>query len=128
MDKKRVLIADDEPSIRLAVTRMLADEYTMLEAADGQEAVDIAREERPDLIFMDIMMPNLNGYTACLAIKNDHATKGIPVVMLTAMGDEPHKQFAEGMGADGYITKPFTREILLEELKRLLEQDPPTDR
>ncbi len=120
MNKKRVLVADDEPNIRLAVKRMLADECTIFEAADGQEAVDIAKKERPDLIFMDIMMPNLNGYTACLTIKNDHATKGTPVVMLTAVGDEPHKEFAKGMGADGYIAKPFTREALLEETRRLL--------
>jgi len=120
MDKKRVLIADDEPNIRLAVTRMLGDEYAILEAADGQEAVDIAKEQRPDFIFMDIMMPNLNGYTACIAIKHDEATKGIPVVMLTAIGHNPHREFADAMGADGYMTKPFTREILLEELKRLL--------
>jgi len=120
MDKKRVLIVDDEPSVRAAVTRMLCNEYTVLEAADGQAAVDTAREQRPDLILMDIMMPEPNGFAACIAIKHDEATKGIPVVMLTAIGHNPHRDFAEAMGAEGYITKPFTREILLEELKRLL--------
>ncbi len=128
MDKKRILIVDDEPNVRAAVTRMLGDEYTILEAADGQGAVSIARGQRPDLIFMDIMMPEPNGYASCILIKQDEATKGIPVVMLTAIGHNPHREFAEAMGADGYITKPFTREILLEMLKRLLEPDPPTER
>lgn len=120
MDKRRILIADDEPNIRAAVTRMLGDEYTILEAAGGQEAVDIAREQKPDFIFMDIMMPDPNGYAACIAIKHDEATKEIPVVMLTAIGHNPHREFAKAMGADGYITKPFTRKTLLEEMRRLL--------
>ena len=120
MDKKRILIADDEPGIRSTVARMLGEDYTILQAADGREAWDIAREQRPDFIFMDIMMPKLNGYTACLRIKTHEATRGIPVVMLTAIGHEPYKKFAGGMGADGYITKPFTREALLEEMRRLL--------
>ncbi len=118
MDKKIILIADDEPGVRAAVKRMLGDEYTVLEAAGGQEAVNIAREQKPDFIFMDIMMPDPNGYAACVAIKHDEATKGIPVVMLTAIGHNPHREFAQAVGADGYITKPFTRETLLEEVRR----------
>ena len=119
MDKKRILIADDESNVRAVVKRMLGDEYATLEAADGQEAVDIAREQRPDVIFMDIMMPHPNSYVACIAIKHEEATKGIPVVMLTVIGHNPHREFAKAMGADGYIDKPFTREALLEEVTRL---------
>jgi len=119
MDRKIILIADDEPGVRLTVTRMLGEDHIVLEAGDGMEAVDIARAQKPDLIFMDLLMPKLNGYTACLRIKTDEATKGIPVVILTAIGDEPHKQFADRMDADGYITKPFTREVLVDEIRRL---------
>ncbi len=121
MDKKTILIADDEPVVRLAVSRMLDKDYCVLEAADGEEAIDIAKEQKPALIFMDLMMPKLDGYAACLSIKTDQATKGIPVVILTAIGHELNRRFAEEMGADGYITKPFTRESLLEEMRRLLE-------
>lgn len=120
MDKQKILIADDEPGIRLIVSRILEKEYMVLEAADGEEAIDIAKEQQPVLVLMDLMMPKMDGYAACSIIKSDQATKGIPVVILTAVGHELNKKYAEEMGADGYITKPFTRESLLEEMRRLL--------
>lgn len=120
MDKQKILIADDEPGIRLIVSRILEKEYMVLEAADGEEAIDIAKEQQPVLVLMDLMMPKMDGYAACSTIKSDQATKGIPVVILTAVGHELNKKYAEEMGADGYITKPFTRESLLEEMRRLL--------
>lgn len=120
MDKQKILIADDEPGIRLIISRILKEEYIVLEAADGEEAIDIAKGQRPALILMDLMMPKMDGYAACSIIKSDQATKGIPVVILTGVGHELNKKYAEEMGADGYITKPFTRESLLEEMRRLL--------
>jgi len=120
MDNQKILIADDEPGVRLTVSRILEKEYIVLEAADGEEAIDIAKAQKPSLILMDLMMPNLDGYAACLRIKTDQSTKGIPVVMLTVVGHKLSKKFAEEMGADGYVTKPFTRESLLEEIRRLL--------
>lgn len=120
MDKQKILIADDEPGIRLLVSRMLGEEYVVLEAADGEEALDIAERQQPALILMDLMMPKIDGYAACFRIKTDQVTREIPVVMLTAIGHELNKRFAEEMGANGYITKPFTREALLEEMRRLL--------
>jgi two-component system alkaline phosphatase synthesis response regulator PhoP len=120
MDKQKILIADDEPGIRLVVSRMLGEEYIVLEAADGEEALDIAERQQPALFLMDLMMPKIDGYAACLRIKTDQVTKEIPVVVLTAVGHELNKKFTEEMGANGYITKPFTREILLEEMRRLL--------
>ena len=120
MDKQKILIADDEQGIRLIISRLLEEEYIVLEAADGEEAIDIAKGQQPVLILMDLMMPKMDGYAACLSIKADQATKGIPVVMLTAVGHELNKKYAKEMGADGYITKPFTRESLLEEMRRLL--------
>ena len=100
MDRQKILIADDEPGIRLLVSRMLGEEYVILEAADGEEALDIAERQQPALILMDLMMPKIDGYAACLRIKADQVTKE--------------------MGANGYITKPFTRKALLEEMRRLL--------
>lgn len=113
MDKKRILIADDEPTIRLTVTRMLDRDYIVLEATNGEEAVEIAKEQKPDLILMDLMMPKKDGYTACSEIKAYQATKMIPVIMLTAIGHEFNKKFATEMGADGYTTKPFTTQELM---------------
>jgi two-component system alkaline phosphatase synthesis response regulator PhoP len=122
MDKQKILIADDEPGIRSIVSRMLENEYIVLEAADGEEAIDVATVQRPALILMDLMMPKLDGYSACLSIKSNQITKGIPVVMLTVIGHELNRKFAEEMGADGYVTKPFSRESLLEEVRRILVQ------
>jgi CheY-like chemotaxis protein len=124
MDKKRILIADDEPTIRLTVTRMLDKDYIILEATNGEEAVDIAKGQRPDLILMDLMMPKMDGYTACSEIKADQATKVIPVVILTAVGHEFNKKFAKEMGAEGYITKPFTAQELTDVINPLLAKAP----
>ncbi len=120
MDRRKLLIADDEPGMRLTVSKMLREDYTVIEAADGEEAVSIARGQKPDLILMDLMMPKLDGYGACLSIKRDPTTREIPVVMLTGIDHNLNRRFAEEMGADGYITKPFTRESLLLELERLM--------
>jgi CheY-like chemotaxis protein len=120
MDKKRILIADDEPNIRAVVARMLDKDYIVLEAANGKEAVDIAGRERPDIILMDLMMPEMDGYTACSLIKADQATKMIPVIILTAIGHEFNRKFAMEMGADAYVTKPFTPQVLADAIGPLL--------
>ena len=120
MDKKRILIADDEVNIRLLVSSMLSKDYIVLKASDGEEAINIARNQKPDFIFMDIMMPKVDGYTACNAIKKDPVTKATPVVMLTAVGYELNKKLAKEVGADGYITKPFTSQELLKTITRFL--------
>ncbi len=119
-DKRKVLIVDDEPGVRRLVQRMLSRDYSVLEAQNGAEAVDMACSYRPDVILMDMMMPEMDGLSACYAIKTNQTTREIPVVMLTAISHELNKKLSEDvMGADGYITKPFTREALLEEIRRL---------
>lgn len=118
MEKKKILIVDDEEGIRQLVRRMLGDEHLVLEAIDGQMAIDMAHEQNPDIILMDIMMPRKDGNLACFEIKNDPFTKAIPVVMLTIVGYELNKEFAEQMGASGYITKPFT----VNTLKAMIDQ------
>jgi len=115
MDKKTILIADDEPNIRLLVSNMLSKDYTVIGASDGKEAVNIAHNQKPDLIMLDILMPGMDGLTACYALKTDQATKAIPVVMLTAIGYELNKKLSKDiMGADGYITKPFSSQDLVD--------------
>lgn len=120
MDKKKILVADDEPDVRLLVRRLLGKDYIVLEANDGKEAIDIARSQKPDLILMDLMMPEMDGYTACHRMKADQATKVIPVVMLTAVGHELNKKFAQEVGAVGYITKPFELQDILDVIRRHL--------
>jgi two-component system alkaline phosphatase synthesis response regulator PhoP len=119
-NKKRVLIVDDEPAVRRLVHQMLSKDYTVFEAQNGEEAVNIARSQQPDVILMDMLMPKMDGLTACYVIKTSRATKAIPVVMLTAIGYELNKKLSQDvMGADGYITKPFTREALLQAISQL---------
>lgn len=118
MDKKKVVIVDDEMYIRQLVNSALSRDYTVLEASDGEEAIDVIRTQQPDLILMDVLMPNLDGYTACYEIKKDEATRTIPVVMLTGIGHELNRKLAQEMGADGYITKPFNLQGLLDTVKQ----------
>jgi len=118
MAKKKVVIVDDELYIRRLVSNALSREYTVLEASDGEEGLNVIRTWKPDLILMDVLMPNLDGYTACYEIKKDEATRAIPVVMLTGIGHELNKKLAQEMGADGYITKPFDLQDLLDTVKQ----------
>jgi two-component system alkaline phosphatase synthesis response regulator PhoP len=121
VNKKKILVVDDEPGVRLLVRKMLSKDYAVFEAQDGEEAVNTARNEKPDVILMDIMMPRMDGLMACYTIKTNLATKEIPVIMLTAVGYDLDKKLSQDvMGADGYITKPFTRESLLEGMRQLL--------
>ena len=118
--KKTLIIGDDEPTIRLLVSSILGKSYNILTAADGQEVLDIVRQNKPDLILMDIMMPTMDGYSACASLKKDPRTADIPVVMLTGVGHELNKVLAEQMGADGYITKPFNSQDLKDTVNRVL--------
>ena len=120
-NKKKVLIVDDEPGVRQLVNRILSKSYAVLEAQDGAEAVDVTRSQKPDIILMDMMMPKVDGLTACYVIKKDEATKQIPVVMITAVGYDLNKKLSQDiMGADGYITKPFTPQDLQSALDQFL--------
>ncbi len=118
--KKRVLVADDDPSILYSVKRVLGDSYIIIEANNGREAVNLAQSHKSDIILMDMMMPEKDGLTACSEIKANEATKAIPVVMLTGTSYELNKKLAESMGASGYVTKPFKPQELLDMISQLL--------
>ena len=120
MKRKKIVIADDEYFIRLLVKRSLGAKYIVIEVGDGEETINIIRMEQPDLVLMDIVMPKVDGYTACSQIKRDEATREIPVIMLTGVGYELNKKLALQIGADGYITKPFDLERLRGEVDTLL--------
>jgi CheY-like chemotaxis protein len=121
MNRKKVLIVDDEPNVRQLVSKILSRDYTVIEARDGEEALNVVRSQKPGIVIMDMMMPKMDGLTACYAIKKDPATKGIPVVMLTAIDQELNKKLSTTvMGANKYMTKPFSAQELLETIRQLL--------
>jgi len=119
-NQKKILIADDEISVRFLLKRLLRRNYNVLEAINGEEVVDMARGEKPDIILMDIMMPKVDGYTACYTIKKDPLTKVIPIVMLTALGQELNVKLGKEIGADGYMTKPFSPRVLVDTIAQFL--------
>jgi len=120
VNRKRVLIVDDEPTVRRVVRKMLAKNYIVLEAENGVEAVNMVRREKPDLVLMDVVMPKMDGVGACRLIKSDPDTKVVPVIMLSARVYELDQKYAKDMGADGYIVKPFGSQELAEAINRLL--------
>ncbi|AKG52804.1 two component transcriptional regulator [Dehalogenimonas sp. WBC-2] len=117
----KILVVDDQVQIRRLVSAILGAEYQVLEATGGEEALQIARQDMPDLVIMDILMPGMDGLTACSQIKNDPVTSKIPVLVLTIIDYDLNRRFAEDLGADGYITKPFTAESLREAVARHLK-------
>ena len=120
MPKVILVVEDDPKSLILTRDILQASGYTTIEAIDGEQGVELAKAKKPDLILMDILMPKMDGYAACHAIKTDKATREIPVVMLTAMGYELNKELAKRLGAGGYITKPFSRQELLDVISQFL--------
>ncbi len=111
----KVLVVDDDVQIRRIITDTLtANNHKVVTACDGAEGVSKALGEKPDLIFMDLFMPKMDGYSALEAIKNEPETNTIPVVMVTAIGHELNQKLAGSLGSSGYITKPFTTKILLD--------------
>jgi DNA-binding response OmpR family regulator len=113
-----VLIADDEQHIRLLIEQTLEEledaGVELQTASDGETALDIVRNQRPGLVFLDVMMPKLNGFEVCRAIKGDPALAGTTVVMLTAKGQAYDREEGLASGADRYLTKPFDPDELLD--------------
>jgi len=118
MSKKKILVVDDELYIRALVREALETGYIVLEASDGEEAINIARSQKPSLILMDIMLPKLDGIGACYILKSDTNTRKIPVIMVSVRTDKLDQDYSREMGADDYITKPFSIEALLDKVKQ----------
>ena len=119
-----VLIADDEQHIRLLIEQTLEeleDEGVELQtASDGEMALDVVRNQRPGLVFLDVMMPKLNGFEVCRAIKGDPSLAGTTVVLLTAKGQAHDREEGLASGADRYLTKPFDPDELLDVAREAL--------
>ena len=119
-DKKTILIVDDEqPIIDMLVYNLQKEGYNTLEATDGEKAVDLALNENPDLILLDIMIPKIDGLSVCKRIRH---TLNVPIIMLTAKSEEIDKILGLELGADDYITKPFSIRELMARIKANLRK------
>ena len=117
----RILIADDEPNILISLEFLMKREgHEVLLARDGREALEAIRRERPELVLLDVMMPLATGFEVCAAVKGDEALKATKVLMLTAKGRETDIAKGLAMGADAYMTKPFSTRELAERVRALL--------
>ena len=120
---KKILIIEDELElVSLMRSRLMDHNYEVMSALNGLEGIDLARQEMPDLIILDAMMPKLDGYNVCRMLKFDEKYKKIPIIILTARGSEQDRNIAKQIRADVFLTKPFRSEILLQEIKKFLDQ------
>jgi two-component system, OmpR family, alkaline phosphatase synthesis response regulator PhoP len=121
---KKVLIVDDEVHIRALLEQTLEDladaGVELLIAQDGEEGLQYVQEEKPDLVFLDVMMPKLNGYQVCEHIKQDPELKDIYVIMLTAKGQAADKVRGQEVQANEYMTKPFDPDMILQRASEIL--------
>ncbi|RLB24222.1 MAG: two-component system response regulator [Deltaproteobacteria bacterium] len=121
---KKILIVDDQPEVReLVEVTLKTGDYQILKAKSGEDAVEIAKAEKLDLIIMDIMMPGgIDGLEATRILKNEPETRDIPVIMLTAKGQESDREKGLEVGADDYFTKPFSPLELIKKVEEILGQ------
>ena len=119
--QKRILICDDDPAIlRVLQVNLEVEGYETLLAHHGEEALKVAQDEHPDLVILDIMMPRMDGYQTCEAIKSNPATKDIPVVFLSAKAQDSDIEKGKTYEVVDYLTKPFDPDTLIEVVERVL--------
>lgn len=124
----RILIVDDSPSQLLGIQRIVEKlGHQIMTATDGAAGVEAAKAELPDLVLMDVVMPNLNGFQATRTLARDATTKHIPVILVTTKDQDTDRMWGMRQGAKAYITKPFSEDELSEVLERVFSnQEPPT--
>ena len=121
MPEKKILVVDDEPHVIRTLTFVLKKEgYDVSSAADGEEAMARVSESKPNLVFLDVMMPKKNGYEVCQELKGNSALSDIHIVMLSAKGQEADREKALNFGADEFMTKPFSPIGVVEKVRELL--------
>ena len=120
-EKADIIVVDDEPLNRKIVSKMLKGRFIIREAASGEEALQMVKEKKPDLILLDVHMPEMNGHDVINILKSNSDTFDIPVVFVTA--DDDRETEANGLmeGADDFITKPFRQDILIQRISRIIE-------
>src|SRR5260370_11169709 len=126
---QRVLIVEDEPDIRdLLVFHLERDGYQVAKAGSGADALRQAQVSAPDLVLLDLMLPEMDGLEVCRRLRQNPVTQGIPIVMLTARGDEVDRVLGLEMGADDYVLKPFSPRELVARIPPVPRRTPPTAR
>ncbi len=121
MPQEKILIVDDSPvQMKMATAALQGQGYRIVTAVDGEEALDKAKSEKPDLIVLDVILPGQNGFQICRTLKTSNDTKDIPVVLLTSKNQESDKFWGMRQGADAYITKPFIDEELISTVAKHL--------
>ena len=121
----KILIADDEPNILISLEFLMKREgYEVHLARDGQEALDTLRRERPRLVLLDVMMPRKTGFEVCQEVRNDDDIRSTLILMLTAKGRETDVVKGLALGADAYMTKPFSTRELVQKVREMLEAAP----
>jgi DNA-binding response OmpR family regulator len=121
----KILVADDEPNIVISLEYLMKREgYTVLVARDGQEALDMIASERPDLVLLDVMMPKKSGFEVCQAVRASEALQATKILMLTAKGRDTDLAKGLALGADAYMTKPFSTRELADKVAEMLGVPP----
>jgi two-component system alkaline phosphatase synthesis response regulator PhoP len=121
---KKILIVDDEPSIVLSLEFLMEKAgYIVFTAGDGEAAMEKVRDEKPDLVLLDINLPGRSGYDICQSMRANPEWNDIRIVMVTAKGRDVEREKGFAMGADEYITKPFSTEEVVETVSRLIENE-----
>jgi DNA-binding response OmpR family regulator len=121
----KILVADDEPNIVISLEYLMKREgYTVLVARDGQEALDTIARERPDLVLLDVMMPQKSGFEVCQAVRASEELQATKILMLTAKGRNTDLAKGLALGADAYMTKPFSTRELVQKVAEMLGQQP----
>ena len=122
--EQKILIVDDEAHIRMLIEQTLEDledeGVEFFAAENGEVALEIIKEEKPNLVFLDVMMPKMNGMEVCRRVKKELGLDEVYIVLLTAKGQEMDRQKGQEMGADVYMTKPFDPEMILDKAKEVL--------
>jgi DNA-binding response OmpR family regulator len=123
---RQILVVDDEPSIVLSLEFLMKEAgYAVRVAADGEAALRAISAAPPDLVLLDVNMPKRNGYEVCEAVRANPAWKGVRIIMLTAKGRDVERQKGLAMGADDYVTKPFSTQEVVQKVRALLKNEVP---
>ena len=124
---KKILIVDDEINMRMLLKEALEEfeekGVELLIVENGSDAIESVRAEKPDLVILDAMMPGVNGFDVCSAIRNELAMKDVYILMLSADGQEINKQKSKNVGSDGFMTKPFDPDEIVEKVAQILKME-----
>ena len=119
--KRKILIVDDEKMNLIALTHFFKPQYEIIVATNGSSGLESAKKQMPDLILLDVIMPEMDGFDVLAKLKESETTKNIPVVFLSGLDNSGYEEKGLSLGAAGYITKPFDKSIIIEKTEALLQ-------